>query len=269
MAHKKKKMIMNNKIGMVLSGGGFRGVAHLGALQYLSEIGIQPDEISGASAGALVGAFIAEGYTPKETLLFCKKEKFFSYSDLSVKNGGLFNTVVFEKIIKKYIPHDSFEGLKRPLYVSVTDLTNASALIFNQGNLSFAVKASCCFPLVFQPVIYNEDTYLCDGGILNNFPVEQVRASCNKVIGMNVNPIYKYKGSLSYKDIITRIIRITTSRVTVFPETTCDVYLQPDGLDRYSTFDTKKIDELFQLGYQYAAKFEDDFLMLKENHQRQ
>lgn len=258
---------MNNKIGMVLSGGGFRGVAHLGALQYLAEKGIQPDEISGASAGALVGAFIAEGYTPEEIFRFCKKEKFFSYSDLSVKNGGLFNTDIFVKIIKKYIPHDSFEGLKKPLYVSVTDLTNAKSLIFNQGNLSFAIKASCCFPLVFQPVIYNDNTYLCDGGILNNFPIEQVRASCNKVIGINVNPVNKYTGNLSYKDIVARVIRIATSRVTVLAETNCDVYLQPDKLSRYSTFDTNKVDELFQLGYEYAGKFENDFLILKENHQ--
>lgn len=259
-------MIVNNKIGITLSGGGFRGVAHLGALQYMSEIGIQPDEISGASAGALVGAFIAEGYTPEEIFRLCKKEKFFSYSDISVKNGGLFNTAIFEKIIKEYIPHDSFEGLEKPLYISVTDLTNARSLIFNQGSLSFAVKASCCFPLVFQPVVYQDDTYLCDGGILNNFPVEQVRASCNKVIGINVNPVNKHNGNLSYKDIVARIIRITTSRVTIFPETTCDVYLQPEELNRYSMFDTKKIDELFQLGYEYAGKFENEFLILKEHH---
>lgn len=263
---------MNNKIGMVLSGGGFRGVAHLGVLQYMSERGIHPDEISGASAGALVGAFIAEGYTPEEIFRFCKKERFFSYSDLSVKNGGLFNTAIFEKIIKKYIPHDSFEGLKKPLHVSVTGLTNARSLILNRGSLSFAIKASCCFPLVFQTVLYNDDNddvYLYDGGILNNFPVEQVRASCNLVIGINVNPVNKYNGNLTYKDIVARIIRITTSRVAEFSKTSCDMYLQPDELHKYSTFDTTKTDELFGLGYEYAGKFEKEFLILKENHQRQ
>lgn len=258
-------MIMNDKIGITLSGGGFRVVAHLGVLQYLSEIEIHPDEISGASAGALVGAFIAEGYTPEEILQLCKKEKFFSYSDITAKNGGLFSTHIFEKIIKKYIPHDSFEGLKKPLHVSVTDLTNAHSLIFNQGNLSLAVKASCCFPLVFQPVLYLEDTYLCDGGILNNFPVEQVRTTCNKVIGINVNPVNKHNGNLSYKDVVARIIRITTSRMAVPPESTCDVYIQPEELNKYGTFDIKKVDELFQIGYKYALKFENEFRKLKTN----
>ena len=258
-------MLMNNKIGITLSGGGFRGIAHLGVLQYMSEIGIKPDEISGTSAGALAGAFIAEGYTPEEILRFCKEEDFFNYSDIAPSTSGFFSGAIFEKVVRKYIPHDSFEGLKMPLYVSVTDLTNAKALVFKQGCLSFAIKASCSFPLVFQPVVYDEDTYLCDGGILNNFPVEQVRNSCNKVIGINVNPIYKHNGVFSYKDIVARIIRITTSRVSIAPESACDVYLQPEELKNYGTFDTDKIDELFHLGYQYALKFENEFAKLKND----
>ncbi|QQT46639.1 NTE family protein rssA [Sphingobacterium multivorum] len=256
-------MIVNNKIGITLSGGGFRGVAHLGVLQFVKELGIELDAVSGASAGALAGAFIAEGYSPQEILQFAKEERFFNYSDVSVRNGGLFDTAVFEKIIRKYIPHDSFEGLKTPLYVSVTDLTNAKSLVFNTGSLSFAVKSSCCFPFVFQLVPY-EDAYLCDGGLLNNFPVEQVRASCNKTIGINVNSLDRHDGKLGYKEIIARIIRMTTSKVAVDSKADCDVYLQPDELNRYNTFDTKKIDEIYQFGYEYAQKFEKEFLTLKE-----
>lgn len=260
------KIIVNDKIGLVLSGGGFRGVAHLGILQFMYELGVMPDEISGTSAGALVGAFIAEGYAPQEILEFCKNEKFFSYSDVSARNGGLFSTAIFEKIIRKYIPHDSFEGLKRPLYISVTDLTHARSLIFNTGSLSFAVKSSCCFPLVFQPVRYQDSAYLCDGGILNNFPVEQVRASCQKVVGVNASPINKMDDTaLSYRGIVERIIRINTSSITKTPENSCDLYLQPEGINQYGTFDSKKIDALFQLGYLYAERFEKEFLSLKEN----
>lgn len=257
-------MIVNKKIGITLSGGGFKGVAHLGVLQFMKELGIELDAVSGASAGALVGAFIAEGYSPQQILQFTKEERFFNYSDVSVKNGGLFNPVIFEKIIQKYIPHDSFEELKIPLYVSVTDLTNANPLVFNTGSLSFAVKSSCCFPLVFQLVPYVDNSYLCDGGLLNNFPVEQIRASCNKLIGINVNSLDKEEGKLGYKEIIGRIIRITTSKVAVDSKADCDVYLQPDKLDRYHTFDTKKIDEIYQLGYEYAKNFEKEFLTLKE-----
>ena len=261
-------MKANNTIGITLSGGGFRGVAHLGVMQYLKELGIELDAVSGASAGSLIGAFIAEGYTPIEILQFSKIEKFFNYSDISTKNGGLFNTVIFEKIIKKYIPHDSFEGLKIPLYVSVTDLTNAQSLTFNQGSLSFAVKASCCFPLVFQPVLYKEDIYLCDGGLINNFPVEQIRATCSRSIGINVNPINKFEGKLGYKEIVERIIRITTSSMRTDPRSNCDIYIQPDEINRFSTFDATKIDALYQLGYEYAQKFEQELLAIKKSKQK-
>lgn len=263
-------MKTDNKIGVTLSGGGFKGIAHLGALQFLYELNIKPNEIAGVSAGALVAAFIAEGYAPEEIFQFSKKEKFFNYSDITSvagKRGGLFDTIVFEKIIRKYIPHDSFEGLKIPLYVSVTDLTNAQSIIFSEGNLSLAVRSSCCFPLVFQPVLYKDNTYLCDGGLLNNFPVEQVKASCDKVIGINVSAINKMESELSYKEIVSRVIRIATSSMLKSPETICDVYLQPDELNRYGTFDSKKSVELFRLGYAYAKKYEKEFLILKEKRQ--
>ncbi len=259
-------MIVNNKLGITLSGGGFRGIAHLGVLQYVQELKMIPDEISGTSAGALLGAFIAHGYTPEEVLDFCKKEKLFSYSDISMTRGGLFSTSILEKIIKKYIPHDSFEQLKKPLFVAVTDLTNARSLVFNRGSLSLAVKSSCCFPLVFQPVLY-KDAYLCDGGLLNNFPVEQVRANCNKVIGINVDTVGKMEGEPGYKEIITRLIRIATANMVKSPEKNCDLYIRMDELSRYGTFETKKMDELFQAGYQHAKKYRKDLLAIKENLQ--
>jgi len=257
-------MIVNDKIGIILSGGGVRGVAHLGILQFIKEMGIEPDAVSGASAGALVGAFIAEGYAPKEILRFAQEERFFSYSDISAKNGGLFSTLIFEKIIQKYIPHDSFEKLNIPLYVSVTDFTNAQPLIFDKGSLSFAVKASCCFPLVFQPVLYEDNTYLCDGGLLNNFPADQIRATCNKTIGINVNPLNRHDGKLGYKDIVGRIIRMTTSKVAVDSKVECDLFIQPEDLIRYNTFDMKKMDEIYLLGYEYAKNCEKELLKLKE-----
>lgn len=255
-------MIAKNKIGITLSGGGFRGVAHLGILQYMQELGIEPEAVSGASAGALVGAFVAAGYLPEEIYHFAKKEQFFNYT--SILRGGGLSTDIFEKIIRKYIPHDSFEGLKLPLYVSVTDLTNAQSLIINSGSLSFAVKASCSFPLVFQPVLYGEDTYLCDGGLMNNFPVESIRSSCQKVIGINVNPLNKHQGKFSYTEIINRIIRIATSGITRDRKADCDVFIQPDELNDYGLFDVRKIDEIYQLGYAHAQKLKEEFINLKK-----
>ncbi|MBS1975490.1 MAG: patatin-like phospholipase family protein [Bacteroidetes bacterium] len=152
-----------------------------------------------------------------------------------------------------------------PLYVSVTDITHAESLIFNGGSLSFAVKSSCCFPLMFQPVRYKGDTYLCDGGLLNNFPIEQIRPICNKVLGINVDPIEVVKTPLGYKAMATRIIRMATAMKAINSKHLCDVYLQPVELDNYSTFDTKSIDAIFQVGYEHAKKFEKELLVLKKS----
>ena len=254
-----------NKVGITLSGGGFRGIAHLGVLKYMSEQDIRPDVISGASVGSLIGAFIAQGYEPEEILEFGKKEKFFSYSDFFKSRGALFSTIVFDKLIKKYIPHDSFEKLKIPLYMSVTDITHARSLIFTEGSLSFAVKSSCCFPLVFQPVLYKGNTYLCDGGLLNNFPVEQLRSVCSKVVGINVDPITTLEGPLGYRAMAARIVSMITALKAVNSKQLCDIYLQPDELSNYNTFETKKIDALYQLGYDYAKGFKKEFLKLKKD----
>lgn len=257
-------MIVNTNLGVVLSGGGYRAAAQLGVLQFLSERNIIPSAISGASAGALVGAFVAAGYKPAEILQFGKVEKFFSFSHLLPKNSGLFDTLIVEKLIKKYIPHNSFGQLKMPLYVAVTDLTYGQSLIFTEGDLSLAIKASCAFPLVFQPVPLG-DRYLCDGGVLNNFPIEQIKATCNKVIGINVNPLDSIPDLLTYRSIVARMIRITTSRIAKDAASACDVYLQPTGLGEFNTFDTGKIDFTYQLGYECARQHEVPLLKLKES----
>lgn len=241
------------KVGITLSGGGFRGIAHVGVLQYLRESGIHPEIISGASAGSLIGAFFAQGYSPEEILAISKKEKLFTYSDIAWK-AGLFSTSIIERLVQKYIPHNSFESLQIPLFVSVTDLTHAESLIFSEGKLSFAVKASCCFPLVFQPVKNEDGSFLCDGGLLNNFPVEEIRPLCKKVIGINVDPLSTFEGPAGYKNIIARIIRMTTALKATHSRHLCDVYMEPEELNQFSTFETQKIDSIFQVGYNFAKK---------------
>lgn len=256
-------MIVNNKIGITLSGGGFRGFAHIGILQYLHELEIKLHAISGASVGSLIGAFVAAGFTPLEILEIANKEQFFTYDNLSIKDGGLFSADIFENIILKYIPHNNFAELKMPLYVAVTDLTNARLLVFNEGSLSFAVKSSCCFPLVFNPVRYKEDIYLCDGGLKNNFPVEHIASTCNKTIGVNINPINKHVGKIGYKDLINRIIRMSTSTINDHDRNRCDLFLQPEAINQFNTFDISKSKEIYRVGYEYAKQFKNEFLSLK------
>jgi NTE family protein len=251
-----------NKIGVALSGGGIRGMAHLGVLQYLYELGIQPTIISGTSAGSLVGVFLAAGFEPKEILEIGKAEKFFNRSSLKLKSAGLFSTIIFERILNKYIPHDSFEELNIPTYVTATNLVDAELIVFNKGSIAIAVKASCAVPLVFEPVHF-EGAFLCDGGILNNFPANLIVDKCDKIIGINVSnipksPIVKW----SYKTIIERIVKVSINYNVEDKKQLCDVYMEPPKMETYGTFDFSKIDEIYKAGYEYAREKNDELLRI-------
>tara|TARA_R110002074_G_C12477851_1_gene660718 strand:- start:736 stop:1494 length:759 start_codon:yes stop_codon:yes gene_type:complete len=251
-----------NKLGLALSGGGIKGMAHLGVLQYLTELGIKPSVIAGTSAGALAGAFYAAGFEPKEILEIGKTEKFFNYSNLLKRQGvGLFSSDVFGNIIKKYIPKDTLEALEIPLLITATDLTNARLKIFSEGSLATAVKASCCVPLVFQPVLF-EDAYLTDGGILDNFPVNLLDNKVDKIIGVNVNCLNTMEGKMGYKSIIERTIHIAIGNSAETLKNKCDVYIEPPNMGDYGTFDFKKIDEIYKIGYNHAQSYKEELLKL-------
>ncbi|MCB0486425.1 MAG: patatin-like phospholipase family protein [Flavobacteriaceae bacterium] len=248
-----------NKIGLTLSGGGIRGMAHLGVLEYLLEIDIKPSVISGTSAGSLVGIFYAAGYTPKEILEIGKAEKFFGYSNIKLRWSGLFSADIFDNILTKYIKQSTIEELSIPIYIVATDLTNARQYVFDKGSIANAVKASCCVPLVFEPVKYG-DIFLCDGGILNNFPVDIIKNRCDTLIGINVSNIEELSiKSWSYRKVLERTIKISIDSNTYNQKDLCNIYVEPPSMSNYGTFDYSKSDQLFQLGYNYAKSIKDNF----------
>lgn len=260
-------MVLNDKIGLVLSGGGFKGLAQLGVLHYMYEQKIPVHAISGTSAGALIGAFLAQGFSPYQILQYAQAERIFSYSYLTLKSGGLFNSRLLERLIKKYIAHNTFEGLKMPFFTTATDLTNGRELTFNKGDLSLAVKASCSFPMIFQPVEYR-GVLLCDGGLVNNFPFEPIASTCGIVVGINVNPINRVEGNMGYKQLLGRIIRISSSRLQPDAKGKCTLYIEPKGIIDYNMFETRKIEEMFELGYLAATQEKEAFEAIKQMYER-
>jgi NTE family protein len=258
-------MVQHQNIGLTLSGGGIRGMAHLGVLEYLLEIGIEPSIISGTSAGALVGVFYAAGYSPKEILEIGKKEKIFgrnNRSKIRVLKSGLFSPLLFDSILSRYLEGKTFEDLKIPVHVVATDLTNAKEVVFDRGEVITATKASASVPLVFEPVSHN-GLFLCDGGLINNFPTKLIREKCDVLIGVNVTtPDISSVSSWNYKNIVERIIRISISNTTVNQKDSCDVYIEPPSVSQFGTFDYSKADEIFNLGYDYAKDMSEHFNQL-------
>lgn len=241
--------------GLVLSGGGIRGLAHAGVIKALEEEGIYPSYISGASAGAIVGAFYAAGYNGEEILAFFHETSIFSINKYAFGKPGLIDTDKFQEEFQAYFPEDNFKSLKKKLFVSATDILAGKAKSFYEGPLINAILASAAFPVVLSPVMIEEVLY-ADGGITNNFPVEPLLTYCDKIIGVYVNPLGTVKAEdlTSSRDVMDRAIKIAMASMSVQKFHYCDLVIEPEKIGDFSTFGVSHLDESYALGYEEAKK---------------
>jgi NTE family protein len=246
---------------LVLSGGGARGLAHLGVIKALREMDVYFNSISGVSSGAIAGAFIAEGYGPDETLEIIIESRVLQLLR-PVFNDGLFRMDKMEETLLRYFPHNSFEKLKIPLIVSATDINEGHTDYFSSGELVKPLLASCALPVLFEPVMINK-TQLLDGGILNNFPVEPFLEDDLALIGVHVNPWLAEERPDSAWKIMERSILLSIYGSMMMRKQHCQIFLEPDELKRFSIYDIDHAREIFKIGYQYA-KGKADRLKSKE-----
>ncbi len=241
------------KIGIVLSGGGARGFAHVGVLKALNEKGIYPDVISGVSAGSIAGAFYADGYKPDDILNLFIETKLFEYVRFNFPHRGFGSLKGLEKILKQYLRATSFEELKIPLYISVTDLNNAKIVYFSKGELQKVIIASSSIPVLFNPVEYNNITYV-DGGVINNFPLEPIENQCNKIIGVYLNPISYQKEFKTMISIAERSFHLSMMTNVVNKSQKLNLFIKLDGLGKYGTLNVARGKEIFEIGYNATKK---------------
>jgi NTE family protein len=159
---------MRPKVGLILGGGAARGYAHLGVLKKLENENIPIDFIIGTSIGALIGAIYASG-NDMEKLFKDAKEinllKFIRLIDLKVPQKGLTKGEKIERYLSNYIKND-FSDLDIPLYIVAADIKTGKEIIFSEGNVIKAVRASISIPIIFEPVEFH-GTKLVDGSIIN------------------------------------------------------------------------------------------------------
>ena len=160
------------KIGLVLGGGGARGVAHLGVVKALSELGYEPDAIAGCSMGAIVGAMVCKGMVPDEVISAFQDVQAHDLLDFGAM-GGIIGGKRIEKKIAEYVP-ETFEELKIPLKVTAVDVQTGRLVIFGSGQLVPALRASSSLPGILSPTVHEERTFI-DGGLLNNLPIDVIR----------------------------------------------------------------------------------------------
>ena len=250
--------IKSQSVGLVLSGGGVKGMAHIGMIQALNEFGINIRAVSGTSVGALVGALYANGNSVSEMLQFFKETPLFRYNFMTILKPGLLDTERYFHLLARYFPENAFESLKRKLYVVATDLQKGDEKIFSEGELIKPLLASAALPPVFSPVAINGRLY-ADGGIMNNFPYDEVAVTSDFVIGSNVSGIKEIskdgiKSSLQLANRTTSLMIYAINRNKV---NKCDLLFEPKALELIGILDKKGIEKAYTIGYEHAIRVMD------------
>ena len=244
---------MKFKTGLVLSGGGTRGFAHIGALKAMEEADLQVDVISGTSAGSIVGAMYADGIPADKMLELFSKYPIRKLSRPSFSRKGILNFKGLQKQIQKHLKADTFEELKYPLYVCICNLTNGTVKYLNTGPLAPALMASASIPLMFKPVNMEDGLYV-DGAVFDNFPIKPLREQCEQIIGINIMPhstVYNFIGIIGTG---MRTFQLLMNAADYDSWKKCDLLIAPEGLADYGYLGHRKGMEMYTLGYEAAKK---------------
>ena len=288
------------KIGLVLSGGGAKGMAHIGVIKIIEELGIPIDYITGTSMGAVIGSLYAAGYTYQEIDSIAKSIDWDELFDdkltremTSIEEKNEIERYILEMDVKDYrleLPqgliagqklsqklstlllhvHDisDFSKLPIPFKCIATDIETGNPVTLERGNLAISVRASMAIPSIFNPVeLHNK--LLVDGGIIRNFPVSDVKEmGADIVIGVDVGGNLLKKEQLnSLTSIIQQAVDFRDYKVDKRQRKLCNILITPDihGIDA-SSFN--KVDSIIVRGEIAALEKFPDLLALSDSLNR-
>lgn len=241
------------KIGLTLSGGGARGAAHIGMLKALLEGGVVPNRLVGVSSGAIVATLYSAGMDPDEMLRFVLESSMLRVIKFGIPLTGLTSLDYLKERLALVVPDNSFEGLRYPLHIGMTNLTTAQHELHNSGPLHDILAASCSIPFVFKPVEINGFKYV-DGGVIRNMPVEPLLHDTDFIIGSNLMPY----GLLPPADIGTvvsvvwRTFELSIMSNTVPGTDLCDIVIEPSMLNDCNIFNFTRLKDMHDLGYEHT-----------------
>ncbi|TDQ33089.1 patatin-like phospholipase family protein [Zeaxanthinibacter enoshimensis] len=257
------------KVGLVLSGGGAKGIAHIGALKVIEEAGVHIDYIGGTSMGAIVGALYASGYSaseldslfqntdftnliqdnlPRSAKTFYEKDDAERYAltlpftnfrisfPPAISSGqSIYNELV--RLLYHVKDVRDFNKLPIPFFCIATDVETGEEVLLNKGYLPEAIMASGTFPSLFEPAEI-DGQILIDGGVLNNYPIDEVKAlGANFVIGVDVQHGLRNRESLlSATEVLLQINNYRTVGAMTRKSADTDIYIKPD-IDNFSVID--------------------------------
>ncbi|MFQ5335841.1 MAG: patatin-like phospholipase family protein, partial [Flavobacteriales bacterium] len=241
------------KLGLVLSGGASKCIAHLGVLKALFETGVRPDIIAATSGGALFGSFVAAGKSPDEALEIIMQSRMLNIFTPSKVVKGLFSSEKIEKALRASLPVSTFEELQIPMIVAATDMLQGKVVSFESGDIFKPIIASSSYPAIFEPVEIN-NRQLLDGGILCNLPTALLRERCDRIIGVSVGKLYALNNIKTQRKYFFRALELAINQSDKAHQEGVDLLLEPPDLNEYDRFDISRGKEIFAKGYLYALK---------------
>lgn len=284
------------KIGLVLSGGGAKGFAHIGILRAIEEANLPIDYIGGTSMGALVGGLYAMGvsideiehvisitdwnavlgdkisrsemgYDDKrlhdENIAFVKFKGSDFYPPESYSQGQQIRNILHYFALK-YPQQINFKTLPIPFYCVATNIENGNTEILESGDLAESLRASMSIPSIFKPVTLN-DLLLVDGGLVNNFPVDiMAKKNVDYIIGVDVQTYLTTKENInSVFDIIDQALSFTNNNKANENLKLVDLHIKPD-ISKYHMLSFDAVDSILQLGYDIGEAYSPTFHKLKK-----
>ncbi|MBN1951105.1 MAG: patatin-like phospholipase family protein [Bacteroidales bacterium] len=238
---------------LVLSGGGVRGISHLGVLKALDERNIKIDCISGSSAGALAGALYSAGHTPEEILNIISSKKIYELIRFSIPKTGLFSIAGLQKTLEKNLPFQKIEELPIPLTIAVTNFLDASLEYLSEGPLIESLLASASIPALFNVTKLKGMPYI-DGGVMDNLPVQPFIGKADRIIASYCNPVGKIKKVHNPALIAERAFHMAIRSDIHKKAEMVDAFIEPEKLEKFSMFALHKARDIFDLGYDEAVK---------------
>lgn len=283
------------KVGLVLSGGGAKGLAHIGVLKVIDSLGIKVDYIAGTSMGAVVGGLYASGYTgnqldsifskidvdallqdytPRESKSFYEKRNDEIYAltlpfnnfKLGLPSGlskGLYNFNLMSRLTQHVSDVRDFDKLPIPFLCIATDVETGEQIVLEEGILAQAIIASGALPTLYNPVEIN-GRLLIDGGVVNNYPVEELKnRGIDFIIGIDVQDGLKNREQL--KDVTAVLSQINNFSMIEKMEgkrSLTNIYIQPD-IKGYSVVSFDKGQEIIKRGNEKAKEYIKELLPLR------
>lgn len=268
------------KVGLVLSGGGAKGLAHIGVLKVIDSLGIKVDYVAGTSMGAVIGSLYASGYSgkqldsifktvdfdaiindnlPRASTAFDERantEKYLvklPFNNFKVKlpsalSKGYNTYSLLLKLTLHVNKIENFSELPIPFFCLATNIETGKQVVLDSGNLTQAVMASSALPSLFQPVNINGNL-LIDGGVVNNYPVDELRAKgIDIIIGVDVQHGLASRDQLtSAPEVLIQINNFRTINDMKFKVNKTDIYLKPD-IDNFNVVSFNEGSKIIEAG---------------------